>query len=156
MEMSLPVPIPSPELPPFTSHYEKIAALPPCSLLQDPSGVFTITCIISLCAWGVYSDSTWTRDHSTGSCVNGLGGGAILANCGSGSQITWDGIYFPITVKEGNTSCKAPLDICRTLPACCWVDDLSVMAFLQTVKNSFKACTCMTQIMTSIKQQRYW
>lgn len=36
IEMSLRVTIPRLESPPFTSHYENIATLPPCSLPQDP------------------------------------------------------------------------------------------------------------------------
>lgn len=101
---------------------------------RTPSGVFTITCIISPCARGVYSEPTWPRDHSTGSCVKGWG--VIIANCSWGNQITWDGIYFPITVKEGSTCCRPPLIFCRTLPSCCYVHGLSVMAFSKTARNS--------------------
>lgn len=72
IEMSLPVTLPSPESPPFTSHYEMLLYLD-ALCFRTPSGVFTMTCIISLCAWGVSSKPAWPRDHSTGSRVKGGG-----------------------------------------------------------------------------------
>lgn len=139
MHWNEPVTIPGPESPIFTSHYERECCCCCFHVLcfKTPSGVFSITCIISLGAWGVYGRPTWTGDHFSRSVW--MGGGDISQL--QLSKITWDGIYCPITVKEGNTCCRTPHDICRTLPTCCWVDDLSAMAFFQTGRNSQTVCS---------------
>lgn len=93
-----------------------------------PSGVFTITCIISLSARGVYSIPTWTRDHFSWSCVKRWG--VIKANHSSKKIKSHEMEFIFQSPWKGGNTCSGPhLDICRSLLGCCNGDGVSVMAF---------------------------
>lgn len=102
---------------------------------RTPSGVFTMTCIISLCAWGAYSKLTWPRDHSTGCCVKG--GDNSQLQLMKSNHMRWNLFSNHRQGREHLLLPLPPLNICRTLPSCCCVYGLpSVMAFSKTARNS--------------------